>query len=244
MPPKTFAESPLHGEVPHSRKRVWVVVPGAKVGDKGELSEAALNRLEAAVRIFRKYERRGLSPILIPSGGRPQFRYDAPIGEADALKRDAMERFGIPEEKIVVEPRALCSIGNVVMIGNLILYLTQVKPEARPATVSFVTSPYETDRTRTLAKHVLPEWCRVRAFTYDKSKITPETFARLKKNADDGLERMNSPGGFLRSVPPQSIGHALNYFRTLHNDRRHYAEILKLPPVRIKDREKLLSIPE
>jgi len=87
-----------------------VVVLGAQVFPSGEPSASLRRRLEHGVAVWRSIG----AEFLVGSGGRG----DAPISEAEAMRRMAVEA-GIPEARIVLEDRSTSTLEQAVEMARL-----------------------------------------------------------------------------------------------------------------------------
>ncbi len=92
-----------------------ISVFGASPADNAPISEEGKRRADRAVELFKK----GLAPLLAFSGGhvRP---YNTPFSEAIEMKKYVMEKYGIPEKYILVDPYARHSTSNLRNSARLI----------------------------------------------------------------------------------------------------------------------------
>lgn len=82
--------------------------PNAAAGDPPNIGKIGIARTEAAIRLFREKK----APLLIFSGGHVHPAR-TPFCEALEMKKYAMEKFGVPEEAILIEPHARHTTTNV-----------------------------------------------------------------------------------------------------------------------------------
>lgn len=109
-----------HGENKAAMARVgdtnWKDYPYATVVVLGAVSELYNSKLpplgKLNVRLGAENFREGLAPFIIVSGGHVHpFR--TPVCEAIEMKRELMEKHGIPEDRIIIEPHARHTTTNV-----------------------------------------------------------------------------------------------------------------------------------
>lgn len=98
------------------RKTNWKDYPYATIVVLGAVSELYNSKLpplgKLNVRLGAENFRKGLAPFIIVSGGHVHpFR--TPVCEAIEIKRELMDKYGIPEDRIIVEPHARHTTTNV-----------------------------------------------------------------------------------------------------------------------------------
>ncbi|MBT1690664.1 YdcF family protein [Dawidia soli] len=94
----------------------WQDYPYASIVILGAVSELYNSKLpplgKLNVRLGADNFRKGLAPFIIVSGGHVHpFR--TPVCEAIEMKRELMEKYGIPEDRIIVEPHARHTTTNI-----------------------------------------------------------------------------------------------------------------------------------
>jgi hypothetical protein len=92
-----------------------ILVPGNGPKGSERLSENAKVRLRAAVGNYR----RKLAPFIMVSGG-SVHPFKTKINEAEEMKRELMEQYGIPESAIIMEPHARHTTTNLRNCNRLI----------------------------------------------------------------------------------------------------------------------------
>ena len=92
--------------IPRKRDFDYVIIHGAGLLHGDQLSRLLRDRVDKAIRVYRKDP---TPPKLIPSGGRGG---DETISEAEAMRRYLLEQ-GIPEEDILMEDASATTLENL-----------------------------------------------------------------------------------------------------------------------------------
>jgi hypothetical protein len=98
------------------RKTNWKEYPYATIVVLGAVSELYNSKLpplgKLNVRLGAENFRKGFAPFIIVTGGHVHpFR--TPVCEAIEMKRELIEKYGVPEDRIIVEPHARHTTTNV-----------------------------------------------------------------------------------------------------------------------------------
>ena len=126
--------------MPHRMNFDYIIIHGAGLLNGHEMSRLLADRLDKAISIYEKCERK---PVLIPSGGKGD---DEDISEAEAMTAYLLEH-GIPQEHIIPEDRSATTMENLVnskeIIGN-----------RQGKRIALVSSNYHVYRCLTYARKV------------------------------------------------------------------------------------------
>lgn len=90
--------------------------PNAANGDAPNIGKVGMARSDAAVKLFQEKK----APLIIFSGGHVHPA-NTPYCEAIEMKKYVMQKYGIPEENILVEPQARHTTTNVRNASRLML---------------------------------------------------------------------------------------------------------------------------
>ncbi|MDD6442241.1 MAG: YdcF family protein [bacterium] len=125
--------------MPHIRDFDYLIIHGAGLIKGDKVSKLLANRIDKAIKIYKKNKRK---PIIIPSGGQGG---DETVSEAWAMKKYLLEH-GIPEEHIILEDKSLNTMENLKNSMDIIC-----SREGRHR-VALVTSNYHVYRCLLYAK--------------------------------------------------------------------------------------------
>ncbi len=121
-----------------ARDKDFIVILGCWFRPDGTLPPLLRGRVDRAIAFWRQQrEETGREACFIPSGGRGM---DEPIPEAEAMRRYLLEQ-GIPEEKILPEPKAVNTYENMAYALEII---RERNPQGRTA---FATTNYHVFRS-------------------------------------------------------------------------------------------------
>jgi uncharacterized SAM-binding protein YcdF (DUF218 family) len=119
-----------------------IVVLGHRLKDDGSIAGELYKRLNLGIELFNKFK----ADAIIFSGG--MTNPSAGITEADVMKKYAIFR-GVPQHKIILEERALDTIGNAIFAKETL--------EERFKELYIVTSCYHIHRASFIFKMVFGE---------------------------------------------------------------------------------------
>lgn len=123
-----------------------IVILGGEVDDKGNLTEFSKSRIELAVEIFKKTNKK----ILVSGAYSGWVQKKPPITEAEAMKKHAL-KLGVPKKMILKEEKSKDTIGSVFFVKMKFLKKNRWY---RPL---FVTSYPHLRRLKFIAKKILGE---------------------------------------------------------------------------------------
>lgn len=127
--------------IPHRMKFRYVIIHGCGLLDGHRVSRLLANRLDAAVRIYRKCKDK---PILIPSGGRGP---NESVAEAEAMQQYLLEQ-GIPQSSILPETESTTTMENLRCSKSLIAQ------HGEKGRIALVSSNYHVYRCLLYAKQL------------------------------------------------------------------------------------------
>lgn len=127
--------------IPHWMKFRYVIIHGCGLLDGNRVSRLLANRLDAAIKIYRKCK---VKPILIPSGGRGS---DETLSEAEAMQNYLLEH-GIPQENILPETE------SATTMENLRNSKAMIESRGETGRVALVSSNYHVYRCLLFAKQL------------------------------------------------------------------------------------------
>lgn len=125
------------------KNQQYIIVLGCGLVN-GKVSTLLARRVDAAIKFYRKQEKKTAPPILVFSGGQGA---DEPLSEAMAMQEYALEN-GIPVENTLLEPNSVNTLENMKFSKNVIKYNELEKPYK----AIFATSNYHIFRSGVYAK--------------------------------------------------------------------------------------------
>ena len=131
-----------------------IIVPGLQIQTFRTLPQNLAFRLDRAVDLFQA----GVAPRIVVSGG----GHAEDFNESALMKSHLLWNRNIPEEAILVEPKAVESISNLVLSQRLLM------EEGINSTPLIVTSSYHYDTMLALGEHTFGEPVQVVSSPLDK----------------------------------------------------------------------------
>jgi hypothetical protein len=127
-----------------------IIVLGDMLKSDGSMSENLKDRVEEACKLFREADGEGIKlPIIMSGSCSFMAPYKTPRTEANAMKEFAIEKFGIPKDKILLEEESKDTIGNAFF--TKIKYL---KPNNWKKII-VATTNFNMERTKYIFENIL-----------------------------------------------------------------------------------------
>lgn len=125
------------------KNQQYIVVLGCGLVN-GKVSNLLAKRIDAAIKFYKKQEKKTTPPVLLFSGGQGA---DEPVAEAVAMQQYALEK-GIPLENTLLEPNSTNTLENMKFSKEIMKYNENEKPYK----AIFATSNYHVFRSGIYAR--------------------------------------------------------------------------------------------